>query len=196
MGQLKAANAIDPLINLFHQLEDNDWIDDELPTVFGMIGPLALNSLTKYLADPSHNVNPRITAAGCICEIGLKNLKSQDEAIARLTNQLEQYEENAADLNGFLIWYLTELQADESISVIREAYKRDCVDLSIVGDLASVEYEIGLSENPPEISFFVNEDSDEFMDEGSRSPKKTSKIGQNDPCPCGSGKKYKYCCGT
>ena len=21
------------------------------------------------------------------------------------------------------------------------------------------------------------------------------KIGRNDPCPCGSGKKYKYCCG-
>ena len=20
-------------------------------------------------------------------------------------------------------------------------------------------------------------------------------IGRNDPCPCGSGKKYKYCCG-
>lgn len=25
---------------------------------------------------------------------------------------------------------------------------------------------------------------------------KTKKIGRNDPCPCGSGKKYKRCCGT
>lgn len=24
---------------------------------------------------------------------------------------------------------------------------------------------------------------------------KDKKIGRNDPCPCGSGKKYKYCCG-
>ena len=24
---------------------------------------------------------------------------------------------------------------------------------------------------------------------------KPHKIGRNDPCPCGSGKKYKYCCG-
>ena len=23
---------------------------------------------------------------------------------------------------------------------------------------------------------------------------KDKKIGRNDPCPCGSGKKYKYCC--
>lgn len=28
-----------------------------------------------------------------------------------------------------------------------------------------------------------------------RRPSKTKKIGRNDPCPCGSGKKYKYCCG-
>ena len=25
--------------------------------------------------------------------------------------------------------------------------------------------------------------------------RKTEKVGRNDPCPCGSGKKYKYCCG-
>ncbi len=24
----------------------------------------------------------------------------------------------------------------------------------------------------------------------------TQKIGRNDPCPCGSGKKYKKCCGA
>ena len=24
---------------------------------------------------------------------------------------------------------------------------------------------------------------------------KEKKVGRNDPCPCGSGKKYKYCCG-
>ncbi|MBQ5878422.1 MAG: SEC-C domain-containing protein, partial [Treponema sp.] len=23
----------------------------------------------------------------------------------------------------------------------------------------------------------------------------TPKVGRNDPCPCGSGKKYKQCCG-
>ena len=24
---------------------------------------------------------------------------------------------------------------------------------------------------------------------------KGAKVGRNDPCPCGSGKKYKFCCG-
>ena len=29
----------------------------------------------------------------------------------------------------------------------------------------------------------------------SRTVRKGKKIGRNDPCPCGSGKKYKQCCG-
>ena len=28
-----------------------------------------------------------------------------------------------------------------------------------------------------------------------KTPKKSQKIGRNDPCPCGSGRKYKQCCG-
>ena len=28
-----------------------------------------------------------------------------------------------------------------------------------------------------------------------KTPKKVKKVGRNDPCPCGSGKKYKQCCG-
>ena len=27
-------------------------------------------------------------------------------------------------------------------------------------------------------------------------PKRATKVGNNDPCPCGSGKKYKFCCGA
>ncbi|MDR1905879.1 MAG: SEC-C domain-containing protein, partial [Clostridiales bacterium] len=39
-----------------------------------------------------------------------------------------------------------------------------------------------------------------FASDGSKPAKKQpvkreAKIGPNDPCPCGSGKKYKYCCG-
>ena len=34
------------------------------------------------------------------------------------------------------------------------------------------------------------------VDKQSRTVKRTTKeIGRNDPCPCGSGKKYKNCCG-
>ncbi len=31
--------------------------------------------------------------------------------------------------------------------------------------------------------------------EGATTVRKGKKVGRNDPCPCGSGKKYKKCCG-
>ena len=37
--------------------------------------------------------------------------------------------------------------------------------------------------------------TNESDDTAKRIPKKSKKIGRNDPCPCGSGKKYKQCCG-
>lgn len=35
----------------------------------------------------------------------------------------------------------------------------------------------------------------DFQTQPSSSPTPTNKVGRNDPCPCGSGKKYKKCCG-
>jgi preprotein translocase subunit SecA len=32
-------------------------------------------------------------------------------------------------------------------------------------------------------------------DEAARQPVKSTRVGRNDPCPCGSGKKHKKCCG-
>ena len=41
---------------------------------------------------------------------------------------------------------------------------------------------------------FFTEESEEEQDEAA--PAAASKVGRNDPCPCGSGKKYKKCCGA
>ena len=37
--------------------------------------------------------------------------------------------------------------------------------------------------------------TNESDDTAKSTPKKSKKIGRNDPCPCGSGRKYKQCCG-
>ena len=40
-----------------------------------------------------------------------------------------------------------------------------------------------------------NTRTNEVKEKGANTPKKSTKIGRNSPCPCGSGKKYKNCCG-
>ena len=138
LGQLKAKEASEPLMNLFHELEDEDWSDEELPTVFALIGTSTLPFLARYLADKSRNVSPRISAASCINEVGKLNKNVSENCIALLTAQLEKYEENPPELNGFLIWFLTDFKALDSLSIIQEAYQRECVDESIIGGLSNV----------------------------------------------------------
>lgn len=49
-----------------------------------------------------------------------------------------------------------------------------------------------LGRQKKEVSFFV---APEQILKDVQTPKIQKKIGRNDPCPCGSGKKYKKCCG-
>lgn len=50
-----------------------------------------------------------------------------------------------------------------------------------------------------EISHFVKKDGAWLFEDSEVNPKgetvKVVKVGRNDPCPCGSGKKHKKCCG-
>ena len=164
LGQLKAKEAIEPLITLFHVLEDDNWADEDLPTVFGMIGPSTLPFLAHYLADTSRNVSARISAASCINEVGILNKVVTDNCIILLTSQLEKYEKNPPELNSFIVWFLADFKASGSLSIIKEAYKKECVDESIIGSFSHVEYNLGLRDEPPQVQLFVNE-SDKNLEE-------------------------------
>ncbi|MCU7839825.1 MAG: SEC-C domain-containing protein [Candidatus Thiodiazotropha sp. (ex Lucinoma annulata)] len=52
-----------------------------------------------------------------------------------------------------------------------------------------------------EISRFLKQDGDWYFVDGQLVPpkpemRKQPKVGRNEPCPCGSGKKFKKCCGV
>ena len=48
-----------------------------------------------------------------------------------------------------------------------------------------------------EVSSFIKEEGRWFYVKGEmqENGEQTTKVGRNDPCPCGSGKKFKKCCG-
>jgi SEC-C motif-containing protein len=58
----------------------------------------------------------------------------------------------------------------------------------------------GVAREHHEISDFVRKNGKWFLTEGHmvkpETVRKEQTVGRNDPCPCGSGKKYKKCCGT
>lgn len=65
------------------------------------------------------------------------------DCIGIITAQLRLFDRNSADLNGLLICDLMDLQAGESIEVIRAAFRERRVTIDIPGDLEEVEIEMG-----------------------------------------------------
>jgi preprotein translocase subunit SecA len=50
-------------------------------------------------------------------------------------------------------------------------------------------------QNIPQRHQVVQRVSESRENTGRKEPVRNQKVGRNDPCPCGSGKKYKKCCG-
>ena len=82
------------------------------------------------------------------------------------------------------------LGTDKNPAVVRVQTKKRMKEVAAEFEKNGWKYTIGLEPDKPEditdLEILLN-------------PPKTvvaeKKIGRNDPCPCGSGKKYKKCCG-
>jgi hypothetical protein len=138
LGQLGSGDAVKPLTNLFHELQDNEWLSEEMPKVFGMIGKTAISELGVYLAEKSHPVFSRITATNSLEEIAKHHQESAKNCIEVLTKQLKLFLENPEELNGFIIASLIQLQAVESAPIIKAAFLADVVPEDITGDWEEV----------------------------------------------------------
>jgi len=144
LGQLRATAAIEPLLHLLHELEDNDWASDELPVVYGMIGWEAIPALSRYLEDERFGLYPHIAAAGGLEQIGLTDPSARAECVEVLSRSLERFGENDPSLNGFLVGYLVDLRAVEAAPLMERAFAGGHVDVMVVGDWEDVQVELGL----------------------------------------------------
>jgi HEAT repeat protein len=148
LGQLRAEAAIEPLVQLLTRIDDeaDDWVSEEIPPVLERIGPAALATLVPYLADPSHGLWARVSAAEVLGGIGTRFPETRSTCVDALLGQLERLAENDPDLNAFLILPLTQLKAVEAAPAIERAFAADAVDTTVMGDWEDVQVELGLLE--------------------------------------------------
>ena len=112
-----------------------------------------------------------------------------DSAWKQNLYELDQLQ-NSVSLRGYA-------QKDPLIEYQKEAYKLYSAMMNKVRDLM-VGYIFRLQ--LPPVRQAVSPKKQAAQSAGAASNKKAAaeehKIGRNDPCPCGSGKKYKKCCGA
>lgn len=149
LGQLQAVEAIEPLVGLFDELEDSDWFNEDMPEVFGQIGPAAIPALAAFLAEPAHELFARITASTSIEAIGKRHPEARAEAVAMTTRQLDLRQRNDPTLNGFLVSALIGLEATEAAPTIERAFAADAVDETIAGNWDDVQVSLRIKEPDP-----------------------------------------------
>jgi hypothetical protein len=119
-------------------MPDNDWIIEEMPEVFALIGPSAFAPLAAYLADPTRPTYARLIAATGLMEIARQAPEMRDETIAALAAELASYRSNSPGVNSVLIANLVELQASEQTDLIHRVFVEGQIDRFIVGDWRDV----------------------------------------------------------
>ncbi len=198
LGQLRAVEAIPHLLEYFDYDDEGDiedWAMGEVPQILGKIGVECVKSLSDYINDPSKEIWSVAATGDALEHIGKDHPEARDACVVALSKRLEQYAKNEDTLNGCLLCNLVHLEAIESLPLIREAFSANTVDITVMGDLEDVEIKLGVrqersSPRPHYHHCGSHCSHDDEFPQIQRSPK----IGRNDPCPCGSGKKYKKCC--
>ncbi len=122
---------------------DNDWALDELPQVYGLIGPQAIPALSEYLLDAGHETWPRVTAADGLSKIASAHPDHREACIAALTETLGYFIDNEDFLNGLSISHLLDLKAVEAAPLMEQAFAAEMVDESIPGTWAAVQVDLG-----------------------------------------------------
>src|SRR5207237_1225144 len=126
--------------------EEGDYAREELPLVFGMIGPVAIRALTGYLAEEANGLWPQAAAAAALQEIGTRHPEAAAECVAALVRQLDRHDDSDPTLNACLISELATLKATDALPDIRRAYQSGCVDFTVIGDYEDVEIYMGVRE--------------------------------------------------
>jgi hypothetical protein len=204
LGQLRSAAAIGPLLSLLETLEDDDLAAEEIPTALGVIGPACLPAVAAILHDPGSSPEQVRSLLGALSIIGTRYPEARADCIDHLARTLADLDPALAVRNGLAVCSLLDLHATETIGLIRQAFANGAIDISIPGDLEDVEIDFGLREHrdTPKPDYlkgytggdFKASDDDDTGYAPAQQPIHVEKIGRNETCPCGSGKKYKKCC--
>lgn len=128
-----------------------------------------------------------------------KLLTNPDEVVRGTVKDLaDKFEVDVMTMVGFLDGINDSLKVQNPIEEMDEntevnlGFDKEMLYKNMVDSKADWLYEL-----PQWDEIFTEEQKKELYKEQKKSGTvvKGPKIGRNDPCPCGSGKKYKHCCG-
>jgi hypothetical protein len=224
LKEIKAEQAFEEVLKFLQSDEINleYWFSDlfceYIWQIISILGKNKLSEIEIFLKEPNIYTFSKEQVCFGLRQIYLNNTDKQNEIQAIFENLLVYYNQaNQTIIDETYFAFFVELPFSnpKTQKLIKELYDKDLIDLSINGSfeefLTIDNTEIFKTKTIYEISEDLFKYSqnylDKFLDEDDEpyyyeKPKtivketivKETKINRNDPCSCGSGKKYKKCC--
>jgi len=223
LAQFRDARAFGPLLrSLRHPdaLVDRVWrplLPDQVGDIVASVAHGRAEPLQDLVLRRSASELARIIAIEALLTLVAEGELAREDMIAFLRRGLRSLGEGDEHVAAYLVCAADELHPGEMLEEIRVAYARHRVDAGVIGLDAVEETAAQLRERvmsrlrvergyvSDAIALFA--DDPDFGDDETPAPgapdawapeepyrRDQPKVGRNDPCPCGSGKKFKKCC--
>ncbi len=183
-----------------------------------------LEDCKQFMFKPGINTYARTTFPDMVEQLALHQPKRRDDAILWYKDVIQFFlnsrlEDNVidSDVTALLICNIIHINGSELLPDIEKLFEKGIVSVGTCGDWQEVRKALekpdkynkkkeilSISERYEEVTSswagYNNEENDSQHDHNDYYdppliPVRTEpKIGRNNPCPCGSGKKYKKCC--
>lgn len=203
---VKTKDALELLLDILRNESDalGEWITESIPTLIAAFGESAIERLKEYILDETLDIYVRGSVATALNVIAHQYPDKKDDIKSFISKLLEEI--NDPTLAAFFIDELLSFKDQNLLPQIYTAFENGRIDTNAIS-YDDVNWVFNLPEERQSYSKFMKNPIEHFSKENINylrkmyypeskihTKKTETKIGRNDPCPCGSGKKYKKCC--
>jgi hypothetical protein len=217
LGAIADPDGLEPILRVLHNRPDDlgDWLTEDVPSILASFGPVAVEPLKRLVSSPNLDLYVRVAGSIALSLIARGHPDWKDEVISFFHTILVREGEDKEFLS-LCLDDVAELKDPRSKPILRSLFDSGMIDEEIIAwdDVEEIYHtpteDLSHHNKQDPMTFFspenlnylrkINEKT-KFEDEirattawsELEEPEK-KKVGRNDPCPCGSGKKYKKCC--
>jgi len=201
LGTLGTLKPFDALLKRLDDFVEDDYYQGAVAYYLRKVGKDKQKELLDYFLNAHNNKHNRLLILEVLERFMVDGSPFNQALEETLVEYLKRDGESYDLLNASAIFDLIDISGAKHIDLIRDVFKKKPVDTFYDGDLEDIEMKLGLREkrSKPKEKHFLQKMIEEYELEEPLKPllslnDSKPKLGRNDPCSCGSGKKYKKCC--
>jgi hypothetical protein len=185
-----------------------DVVTEDLNRILASVSGGDVSLIKSLIEDEQANEYVRGAALEGLLVLVARGDKAREEVMSYYRKLLrERLERKPSLVWSILIRCCCRLHPGEALDDIEQAYRQglvydDCIDFERVAEIAARDRDRVMTELRGDSRLSYIDDTIREMewwacfDRSRERPEIKRKVGRNQPCPCGSGKKYKNCCGA